>query len=119
MLTTVFYHFKYVVCYFSVILSLSNGFKSESEFKSEFQKIGFLGFLVIYLKDYEYLNTYICVKHRKLCYIYEIIAKNAKKGNICTEKCTIHQIDKNEKCTETCLCITDSLSHTTYVETNN
>ena len=31
-------------------------------------------------------------------------------------------LDKNllfeVKCTETCLCITDSLSHTTYVETN-
>ena len=47
-----------------VILSLSNGFKSESEFqsefKSEFQKAGFLGFLVICLKDYEFLNTYLC-----------------------------------------------------------
>ena len=53
---------KYVlfVCYFTVILSLSNGFKSESEFKSEFQKFGFLGFSGIYLKDYEYLNTYLC-----------------------------------------------------------
>ena len=52
------------VCYFSVILSLSKGFKSESEFqsefKSEFQKVRFLGFLVIYLKDYEYLK-YISV----------------------------------------------------------
>ena len=56
--------YEYEVCYFSVILSLSNGFKSESEFqsefKSEFQKVRFLGFLVIYLKDYEYLNTYLC-----------------------------------------------------------
>ena len=47
-----------------MILSLSNGFKSESEFESEFnsefQKVGFLGFSVIYLKDYEYLNTYLC-----------------------------------------------------------
>ena len=32
-------------------------------------KVGFLGFSVIYLKDYEYLNICICVKHRKLCYI--------------------------------------------------
>ena len=41
--------------------------------------MGFLGFSVIYLKDYEYLNTYICVKDGKIWYIYEIIAKNAKK----------------------------------------
>ena len=71
-------------CPHAVILSLSNGFKLSFK-KSCF----FLGFLVIHLKDYEYLNTYICLKHRELWYIYEIIAKNEKKGTFATKKIPI------------------------------
>ena len=36
---------------FPVTLSLSHGFKSESEFQSEFKKLGFLEFFILFLKD--------------------------------------------------------------------
>ena len=59
--------------------------------QTEFQEI--LVFLIFRLFIWKIMNIWIhmCVKHRKLCYIYEIKAKNAKKGTSATEKCSICQ----------------------------
>ena len=66
------------VCYFSMSLNLSLGFELS------FKKSDFWGFRLFIWKIIN-IWIHICVKHRKLCHIYEIIAKNAKngkKGNI-------------------------------------
>ena len=75
----------------AVILHLSHGFKLS------FKKSWFLWGFQLFIWKIINIWIHICVKHRKLCYIYEIIAKKAKKERtFATEKCTIHQIDKNE-----------------------
>ena len=68
------------VCYFSMSLS----------FKLSFKKWDFWGFRLFTWKIMN-IWIHICVKHRQLCYIYEIKPKNAKKGPCATEKCPICQ----------------------------
>ena len=71
----------------AVILHLSHGFKLS------FKESWFLWGFQLFIWKIMNIWIHICVKHRKLCYIYEIVAKNAKKkGTFTTEKCTICQI---------------------------
>ena len=79
------------VCYFSMSLHLSHGFKLS------FKKSDFWGFWLFIWKIMN-IWIHICVKHRKLCYIYEIIAKNARKRehppltNVPSAKCSFLSI---------------------------
>ena len=62
----------------AVILHLSHGFKLS------FKKSWFLWGFQLFIWKIINIWLHICVKHRKLCYIYEIKAKMQKKrGNIC------------------------------------